>query len=267
MGVSWSTVARTVLGAVVAVAALTTLLSWLLDRTPGHTSEAIGGAATVVLIAVTAIYVVLTHRLAATQEEMLRASRASSGESAVRELLPKLWSAVPKVGWAIERLYPIHEPRLPDGEIVQEAWDELEAMANELGKVYPHLPEPFAAHAHGLTVALMRAAHNCSGLATVLLEGKVRSMQRAIDLGGRAIEPETDPWKAAKDLYYTDVRDRRRYKSEWDQIVDGTFALAVVDQLRGFQSDLTEYALRVGGGSGVHALDRLLANDEESRGS
>jgi hypothetical protein len=82
---------------------------------------------------------------------------------------------------------------------------------------------------------------------------------------GPLAEPDPARWKASKDLYYTEVRDRQRRKSEWDEIIDGTFASGVVSKLEEFQSQLTAYALRIGGDSGNRSLDRLLADGGEGQ--
>jgi len=201
-----------VAGGLIVTIALTIALDALFTRSTGHDwATAVQASATLVLVAVTGVYVWITYRQMQLQATPLVAIRLAAQEQTARQVVGVL-----------ENTDILHADEAALAEVVI----EVSALA-------PGLPT-------ALALETIQLPHNfiTAGIEVFLFS-------RACSLEGTAAASAHRDWTwdGARRSYLAEVRDPERHHPEWDDLVRLTTLHRAVEELTKVEVDIAAYLL------------------------
>ena len=214
-----------VAGAIAAVAVLIVGARWLLAKPSSPWRDVVPAVATVVLVAVTSVYVWLTYRLVSIQSDPSKAVRAQVKETAVATVARAIATGEPSIREAV-RSYPVRDlTSFPDRHLV-EYLGNVKKLEDVLLEHAEFLPDPLNASARLLLAALLDG------------DNHVLSLTLAVTAEGMRASKAGEPWSEAeaRSAYYATYRDIDARRPEWEDLLDGAsyrLATDLAARLRG----------------------------------
>jgi len=223
-----------VAGGLIVTIALTIALDALFTRSTGHDwATAVQASATLVLVAVTGVYVWITYRQMQLQATPLVAIRLAAQEQTARQVVGVL-ERMKDNARALIRDMPRADSRgEPNTDILHADEAALAEVVIEVSALAPGLPT-------ALALETIQLPHNfiTAGIEVFLFS-------RACSLEGTAAASAHRDWTwdGARRSYLAEVRDPERHHPEWDDLVRLTTLHRAVEELTKVEVDIAAYLL------------------------
>lgn len=236
-----------VLVLVSAVALVTWGLERLLASSGGEWSAAIQALATVALVGITAVYVLLTHRMVGTQEAQLEVARRqvdSAQRMAFAEEVRRLSEFLTTEGHdAVKRLARVY-PVPTDEDVPPETFgklvtsDRVSDVVAYLRRVADHQPAPVRGSVYTALLAIGDAQTNLM-LLNLSIEGALRN--RKTSEGGEAGDRVS--WDDVQVVFHVAFREGVGVSTdlEWADLVSGEGAAEAATAMEELVEAVAEY--------------------------
>lgn len=227
--------------------ALTWATERQLDAAGGEWGNAIDAVTTMVLVGVTAAYVLLTYSLVQIQREAPQV-RIQAQEKATRDLLTLLSNRQQRI-WQLEQSFPLADENLDAAALKDVDTDELQEFAIELHTYSMQVPQQLSGWPEVVSRMLLLFTSE-----TMRIQGAV--LKEAIDAleeeRPRALENILATYNAGKEK---DPSDRTLF----DYFVSGGLIKLVADSLEKLEVEIKEYLQGEGPSEGA---DLIKTKDE-----
>jgi hypothetical protein len=214
--------------------ALTIALDAIFTGSPGHQwATAVQASATLVLVAVTGVYVWITYRQMKLQSNPLIAIRLAAQEETARQAVVVFQQARRKADQLIGSMPIVDSPGEPMLRTLIANAQDLSDRLKELQGFAPGMPTAFGIRTWLILPDLITAS------------GEVYLFSRACELEKlEASQAHREwSWEGARKWYLTEVRVAERNHPEWTDIVRLTALRGAVEHLVKLEADITAYLL------------------------